>query len=208
MKGKYILLLAILFPLLYSCQKDESNIINNATKGLIGHYRCVSIQWQGQPIDISGKGNATNDIINGFQELSNANAALEKGAYVDSPKEINDLTLITLCVPMQSLIYNKEHGSYDLINQSGFYAYLYLYYGVDEKGALFFKKTERLKDEDDYYKEDEYEVKYYDMKYTGDAEILSMANGTLSVKMKACYFDWLQNKIERDDIILKFVLCD
>ena len=80
----------------------SDNLFEDVVYGLVGHYDCVSMIWEGEAVDVDGDGQSGTDLIEEFSDCSNAIRAIHSGVDVEMLSG-KGVAYITVGFPMQSL---------------------------------------------------------------------------------------------------------
>lgn len=139
---KKIKILWLLFVLICACNKDNSNMIAKVADEIEGEYNLVSMQWDGNPVDINSDGKAGNDIYSAMMSLP-TNSQNEFHAIVISMSQDRSAGAIGMQIPLQNVSVLGD-GSMPAAFMIGNTLPLSLSYRIQEDGTIKIEKFESL----------------------------------------------------------------
>lgn len=193
MKYNTLIPLFLVF-LLSSCSKEDRSLVQ-ATDSVRGKYAIVSMQWEGDPIDLDGDGKCHTDLMTEFSVFDNALSIFAHPVYIYPADAFDRECSIQLEIPMQMLKYDKVTAEYSLLNDlCGGNLYVFFAYTVHKDGFLSYSTlNDRLNN--DLYWEGDWEIDNVDYLYTQGDSVLSLKDGVLSVRIIGAYYDFLTEKL-------------
>ena len=137
MRFQSFLCLSLLASLVVtSCNKERALTPYMETSyKLIGQYDLTGITWVGSPVDITGDGEATNDIFTQMMSLP-VNAGNEHSVRVIGDSSDFKDGSIGMEIPMQGYYVSLDGHSYKEDNMIGYCQPLYLGYRINPEGIV------------------------------------------------------------------------
>ena len=186
-----------------SCQKED-NRLEEICDSLRGKYICESIVWNGTPpeIDINGDGESSNDVKTQLYDFFNSRIAIKNYTIVYPCKNYGpDEGKVTMLVPLQSITYWGYSDSFQVFTDGGGLS-MDLRYGILEDGSIVFSE---------HNEPPELNVAEWQTNVSGveqilefDAGIVSLGNGSMTIEMKATYYDFATEDLVYDKVTYTF----
>lgn len=190
----YKVVILLLFVLSISCSKEDY-LLEQVTDSVRGKYTCVSMIWNGEPIDLDGDGTCQTNLMNEFSTFENAQLALARPVRVYPVDAYDKECPFTLEIPTQAIRYKKATEEYVLLNSLfGDAIYIYFSYAVHNDGSLSYSTLNDQMDSS-RYREGDWEIDNVDYLYTQGDCVLSLKDGVLSVRIIGVYYDFLTEKL-------------
>lgn len=184
----------LLVILTISCSKED-NLLEQVTDSVRGKYTCVSMIWNGEPIDLDGDGVCHTNLMYEFSSFENSRLTLGRPARIYPVNAYEKECPITLEIPMQAIRYEKATEQYELLNDLlGDACYMHFSYTVHDDGSLSFLTSNDQMDIN-RYREGDWEIDYVDYLYTQGDCVLSLNDGILSVRIIGAYYDFQTEKL-------------
>ena len=193
----------MLLLLMSSCTKEDDTLerIGDTVRG---RYVLTTMTWGESPIDLDGDGTCSKDLKEEFSVFSFAGSIFTTPVFIHPPQFYDKEEIFHLVVPMQDIKYDKLSEVYSLRNDlSGGCLYIYYSYTVQEDGSLSYQTVNDRIDDSRYW-ENDWEIEYLDYRYTCGEDALSLHDGTLSVRIKGCYYDFHSGQLVTGPVDLKY----
>ena len=193
MKQSLLIPLALVF-LMDSCVKDDLTL-EHASELVRGKYSCISMTWDGAPIDLDGDGECHSDLLKEFLAFEYTQSVLSRPVRIYPANAYDRECPFSVEIPMQAIRYEKATEQYELLNDLlGDACYMHFSYTVHDDGSLSFLTSNDQMDIN-RYREGDWEIDYVDYLYTQGECVLSLNDGILSVRIIGAYYDFQTEKL-------------
>ena len=198
-----------LFPLFcflfISCEKnDPKTELENLTDLIRGEYKCMSMRFEGDPVDLNNDGICKVDLKDEFSYFSYGSSVFMFPNFIHAVLEYDTEEIFKLTVPIQSVKYDKVRGQYSLLSGlSGGNSYVCFSYSVTTDGTFeFFTRNDQL--DTSRYRDSEWETLGVDVSETRGVEVVSYNNGILVVRILGAYYDFHAGKMVNGPVELVY----
>ena len=178
------LLFCSLGILLVSCEKDNwRSELEKSTDQIRGKYECVSMQYEGNPIDLNNDGLCSVDLKDEFSFFSFSHEVFTFPNYIYPASEYNAEEIFSLGIPIQSIKYNTISRKYSLIaDLCGSNYYVFFSYSVNQDGTFAFSARNDCLDAG-HHRDSDWEILDVDASNTRGEKIISFDDGILTVRI-------------------------
>lgn len=193
----------LLAILLNSCSKED-NKLEQISDSLQGTYRCISMDWKGNPIDLDGDGNQNANFYEEFSSFANAVSAFASPVRIEPVSKYNQEYPIQLYIPMQFLKYNKVSKEYSLrYGLAGNTNYVFFSFTVEYDGSLTFStRNDRI--DNNMYRDGQWDTEGVDYPTTCAHHVLYFKEGTFAVRIIGTYYDFASQQLVTGPVDLTY----
>ena len=192
--------------ILGSCTKED-HTLEQISDTYQGRYKCSSMVWNGNPIDVDGDGLANTELSKEFpcekSLLNNWQAALLSPVRIFPIISYKQENRILIDIPMQFTKYDKVSKQYSLRDDCANNQYLYFSFTVREDGSMSYSTRNDLITYDRYW-DAEWEIEGVDYPTTCGHHILSLEEGSFSVRIIGTYYDFASQQLMTGPVDLTY----
>lgn len=187
-----------------SCNKhDEKALLTSVNEQIMGRYKCKSITFLGDPIDIDNDGNTSTNIINEFSKYDYTREIINTPLRIAPAGNYDYSMLINMEIPIQNIRFDKKHNKYSTKDYSKKSSFISFSYSIGKDGLLSFSVYQNK----EIAKED-YDgiIEGIDLDYrnTYGIEIVKLGNGIFEAKVACMFYDFATSSIVKGQAIYRY----
>lgn len=188
-KTKYLLCLLCLLFVSCECEKDDPNPgLESITDLILGEYRCKSMRFEGEPVDLNNDGICSVDLKEEFSYFSYSCTVFSAPNFIHAVSEYDTEEFFNLKVPIQGIKYDKVSNLFSLMSDYGSNFYVCFSYRVNTDGTFeFFTRNDRLNSS---CRDSDWEILDWDNANTKGENVVYFDNGFLIVQIMGAYYDF------------------
>ena len=211
MKNSYLFIFCLLSILAGSCKKDDSRmVLEQATDTIRGKYKCVSMYYDGEALDLNNDGICSTDLKMELEDYVNARIAINDVIRISAAEDFYEEEFFDVHLPAQDIKYDKRSKRYSLL-VDGLYGsnyYIPFSYQVNRDGCLeLFVRNDLLpsisRSTNEFWDLDD-EFRHIDIYYSCGNRIVSFKDGVLVIRIIGAYYDFHTEKFVTGPVELAY----
>ena len=174
-----------------ACTKNSGKSgLEKAVESIRGSYKCVSMVYLGDPMDLDNDGECGTDLKKEFESFSFAKTVFDNPFFVYPASEYGVEEVFNIEVPAQSIKYNKFYKQYSLSGEycGGFTTLHYSYFVRDNNELSFAVRNDLNHIEPSW--DGDVEFDNIDIYNTHGESVVSFKDGVLTVRVVGAFYDF------------------